>query len=66
MKRQLKNQLDVVQLREKFAFPITRRFATQHSFATHSVQLRYEGLLLMMVTFHDDCYMRNCEKQPCC
>ena len=44
----------------KFTFRITR-FATQHTFATHSVQLRYgESLLkmvvLMMVTFHDDWY----------
>ena len=28
-----------------------KSFATQHSFATHSVQLRYKGLLLMMVVF---------------
>ena len=46
----LNNRIDVVQFREKFAFPITS-FATQHSFATHSVQLRYEGMLLMMVVF---------------
>ena len=45
-------ELDVVQLREKFAFCMTS-FATQHSFATHSVQLRYEGLLWMMVVFDD-------------
>ena len=44
--------IDAVQFREKFAFCITR-FATQHPFATHSVQLRYEGLLLMMVVFDD-------------
>ena len=44
--------IDVVQFREKFALCITS-FATQHSFATHSVQLRYEGLLLMMVVFDD-------------
>ena len=31
-----------------------KSFATQHSFATHSVQLRYEGLLWMMVVFDDD------------
>ena len=36
------DQIDVVQFREKFAFRITR-FATQHSFATHSVQLRMRG-----------------------
>ena len=46
------NALDVVQFWEKFAFCIIS-FATQHSFATHSVQLRYEGLLLMMVVFDD-------------
>ena len=51
--------IDVVQLREKFAFRITS-FATQHSFATNNVQLRNEMLqlmmvVLMMVTFHDDC-----------
>ena len=45
-------ELDVVQLREKFAFRITS-FAPQHSFATNSVQLRYEGLQLMMVVFDD-------------
>jgi len=45
-------------LQEKFAFRITS-FATQHSFATNSVQLRYEGMQLMMVTFQDDCLMRN-------
>ena len=28
-----------------------KSFATQHFFATHSVQLRYKGLLLMMVVF---------------
>ena len=30
-----------------------KSFATQHSFATQSVQLRYEGLLWMMVVFDD-------------
>ena len=44
--------IDVVQFQEKFAFCITS-FATQHSFATHCVQLRYEGLLLIMVVFDD-------------
>jgi len=28
-----------------------KSFATQHSFATHSVQLGYKELLLMMVVF---------------
>ena len=44
--------VDVVQFREKFSFR-KKSFATQRSFATHSVQLRYEGLLLMMVVFDD-------------
>ena len=48
----IKVPIDVVQYQEKFAFCITS-FATQHSFATNSVQLRYEGLLLMMVVFYD-------------
>ena len=30
---------------------LQKSFATQHSFATKSVQLRYKGLLLMMVVF---------------
>ena len=44
--------IDIVHFQEKFAFRITR-FATQHFFATHSVQLRYEVLLLMMDVFDD-------------
>ena len=44
---------DIVQLRGKFAICITS-FATQHSFATHSVQLRYKWL--MMVVFDDGCF----------
>ena len=41
---------------------LLNKFATQHSFASNSVQSRYEGLQLMMVTFHYDGLMRNCEK----
>ena len=44
--------IDIVHFQEKFAFRIAR-FATQHFFATHSVQLRYEVLLLMMDVFDD-------------
>ena len=44
--------IDVVQFQEKFAYRITR-FATQHSFATQIVQLRYKGLLLIMVVFDE-------------